>query len=119
MPLQRRKHLRLPLECTTYIEVPTSRVSQDRPQRTIACRSHDVSRGGLQITLAEELAVGAIMNIGIGLPGAAAPLHVAGEVRWCLQNNDPQHPWMAGFQLLNAEHTDYARWLAWIAEMEN
>jgi hypothetical protein len=116
---QRRKHLRLPLESTTVLEFPSPRQVQGASERLINCKTLDVSRGGLQIVLAEELMVGAIIPIRIDLPGADGTLHVAGEVRWCLKNKDAQHPWMAGFQLLNADNTDIEQWTALIALMES
>jgi hypothetical protein len=120
MPVQRRKHLRLPLESTTFIEMPSPRLSQRTTERMITCKTLDVSRGGLQVILAEELMVGAILQINIEMPGAAeGELHIAGEVRWCLQNKDAQYPWIAGFQLLNAENTDVDQWIALITLMEN
>jgi Tfp pilus assembly protein PilZ len=79
----------------------------------------NVSRGGLQVTLAEELTVGSILQIGVDLPGAATTLYLAGEVRWCLPSKDAQYPWMAGFQVLNVENSDIARWAELIASMES
>jgi len=117
MPAQ-RKHLRLPLESTTFIELPAPRPLQGALERTIACKTLDVSRGGLQAMLAEELVVGAIMQIGVALPGSDRTLQVAGEVRWCLNSKDAQYPWIAGFQLLKADNTDIEHWTALITAME-
>ena len=36
----------------------------------ITCKTMNVSRGGLQVILEEELTVGAILQIGVDLPGA-------------------------------------------------
>ena len=85
----------------------------------ITCKSLNVSRGGVQVILSEELTVGAILQIGIDLPGAGETLYLAGEVRWCLPSGDAQHPWMAGFQILNADDSDIERWVELIVAMES
>jgi Tfp pilus assembly protein PilZ len=119
MSEQRRKHLRLPLESTTFIELQSPRMDQASSRRTITCKTMNVSRGGLQIVLEEELTVGAILRIGVDLTGANDTLYLAGEVRWCLPSKDAQDPWMAGFQVLNADNSDIERWVALIGAMES
>jgi Tfp pilus assembly protein PilZ len=119
MPEQRRKHLRLPIESTSFIELLLPRLGQAESGRMITCKTMNVSRGGLQVILAEEITVGAILQIGVDLPGADGTLYLAGEVRWCLPSNDQQNPWMAGFQILNADDSDIERWVALIAAMES
>ena len=118
MPEQRRKHLRLPVESATFIELVSPRVGHSESGRLVTCKSLNVSRGGLQVSLGEELTVGAILHIGVDLPGSQDTLYLAGEVRWCLKNNNEQHPWIAGFQILNADDSDIDRWVALIMEME-
>ena len=119
MPEQRRKHLRLPIESTIFIELLSPRLGQDESGHTITCKSLNVSRGGLQVILEQEITVGAILQVGVDLPGAEDTLYLAGEVRWCLTRRDAQHSWLAGFQILNAENTDIERWLALITAMES
>ncbi len=119
MPEQRRKHLRLPIESTTFIELLSPRLGHSESGRMVTCKTMNVSRGGLQVILAEEITVGTILQIGVDLPGAEGTLYLAGEVRWCLPGNDEQNPWMAGFQILNADDSDIDRWVALIMSMES
>ncbi len=119
MSEQRRKHLRLPIESTTFIELLSPRLGHSGSGRMVTCRTVNVSRGGLQVTLDEELTVGSILQIGVDLPGADGTLYLAGEVRWCLPSNEEQNPWMAGFQILKADASDIERWEALIASMES
>ena len=119
MPEQRRQHLRLPIASTTFIELLSPRLGQSESGKMITCSTMDVSRGGLQVLLAEELTVGAILHIGVDLPNAEDTLYLAGEVRWCLPSNDALQPWMAGFQILNANNSDIDRWVAIISALEN
>ena len=55
MPEQRRKHLRLPIESTTFIELLSPRLGQTDSGWMVTCKSMNVSRGGLQVILEEEL----------------------------------------------------------------
>ncbi|MCB1704785.1 MAG: PilZ domain-containing protein [Halioglobus sp.] len=118
MPEQ-RKYLRLPLECTTFIELLSPRLGQSESGKMVRCSTINVSRGGLQVILAEPLTVGAILQIGVDLPNWADTLYLAAEVRYCQPSNNAQQPWIAGFQILNANDSDVERWVALITVMEN
>jgi len=118
MTEQKRKHLRLPVESTVFIELMSPRGGDPEPGRLVTCKSLNVSRGGLQVSLGEQLIVGAILQIGIDLQESADTLYLAGEVRWCLVNKNEHHPWIAGFQILNANDSDIGRWAEYIVEME-
>ena len=106
MAEQRRKHLRLPVESTTFIELMSPRAGDPEPGRLVTCKSLNVSRGGVQVSLGEQLTIGAILQIAIDLPESGDTLYLAGEVRWCLSNKNEHHPWIAGFQILNANNSD-------------
>ena len=118
MSEQRRKHHRLPVESTTFIELLSSRAADPEPVRLITCKSFNVSRRGFQVRLGEPLTVGVILQIGIDLPSLADTLYLAGEVRWCVIDKDDHLPWIAGFQILNANGSDIDRWVALIVDME-
>lgn len=118
MPEQ-RKHLRLPIECTTFIELLSPRLGQSESGKMITCKTVNVSRTGLQVGLTEYLTVGAILQIGVDLPNVAETLYLAGEVRWCLPRTDDQNPWLAGFLILNAQDSDIEQWVARITDLEN
>lgn len=119
MPEQRRKHLRLDIESTTFIELLSPRLGEAESGRMIKCQSLNVSRGGMQVILAEEIAVGDILQIGVDLPGAEDTLYLAAEVRWCLPSKNEQNPWIAGLQILDADGSDIERWVALIVAMES
>ncbi len=119
MPEQRRKHLRLPSESMTFIELESPAIGQTETGKLVTCKSLNVSREGLQVVLEEEITVGAFLQIGVDLPGAEDALYLVGEVRWCLPGKDEQDTWMAGFQLLNADKSDIVRWVEFIAAMED
>lgn len=118
MAEQRRQHLRLPVESTTFIELMSPRAGDPEPGRLVTCKSLNVSRRGLQVSLGEKITVGAILQIGIDLHDATETLYLAGEVRWCLANRNKHHPWIVGFQILNATDSDIDRWVEYIVAME-
>ena len=119
MTEQKWKDLRLPIESTICIELMTSRPGQDKSASMIMCKSLNVSRGGLQVMLEEELTVGNILQVSVELPGEKDKLYLAAAVRWCLPSKNEQNPWMAGFQILNASDSDIERWVTLIVAMES
>ena len=118
MPEQ-RKHFRLPSESVTFIELVSPRRGETDSGKLVRCKSMNVSRGGLQVLLEEKLIVGAILQIGIDLPNARNTLYLAGEVRWCLPNEDEPETWKASFQILNAEHSDIEQWEKLVSQLES
>jgi hypothetical protein len=120
MSEEKRKHLRLPIESTIFIELVSPDLEGEDPGEIAECRTLDVSRGGLRVSLARELQVGAILQIGVDLPEAKETLYLAGEVRWCreLPGEETQR-WSVGFQLLNAGNSDIASWVGLLGELDS
>ena len=117
----KRKHLRLPLTSHSFLELQSPGLGDASHGVVLACNTRNVSRGGLLLSLEQEVTVGAILQIGVDLPAASDTLYLVGEVRWCTaaSNADEQAPgWYAGFQILNARDTDIARWVELIGAME-
>lgn len=77
----------------------------------------DVSANGLQLSMDCELALGAVLSLGIEqtTPAGRAVFNLIGEVRWC----EPQEAggFAVGFQLLEAQDTDLARWKLAVVDM--
>lgn len=115
----KRKFLRLPVESRIFIELESPLVGRAGTGRLAACKTLNISRGGLQVSLAEPVPVGAILQICVELPDSGRPLYLAGEVRWCRPGEaQPEREYTAGFQLLNAGNSDIDRWVELIAGME-
>lgn len=113
-----RKHLRLPVEGTVFIGLVSPGIGKVDSGKVAICKTLDISRGGLQVSLEHELVVGAILQIGVELPESQETLYLAGEVRWCLQNGEEENRWSAGFALLNAVDSDIDAWIALLSGME-
>ena len=118
-PDDKRRHLRLPIQSTVFIELVSPGVGNASAGRVVTCKTLDVSRGGLRVSLAQELIVGAILQIGGDLPDNRETLYLAGEVRWCEQAEGSEALWFAGFQLLNADTSDIDSWIALLAGMDS
>jgi len=119
MPQDQRRHLRLAVESTVFIELVSPGVGKADSGKVAICKTLDVSRGGLRVSLEHQLVVGAILQIGVELPDYQETLYLAGEVRWCLANSEPDTGWSAGFAILNAGDSDVDRWIALLAGMES
>ena len=114
-----RDYLRLPLQSRVFIELIAPEVGGGEPGNVIMCSSFNMSRAGLRVGLVHELLVGSILQIGVELPDLQDTLYLAGEVRWCLANHEPEAGWSAGFAILNAGDSDIDRWVALLADMES
>lgn len=109
------------MDSTTFVELESPGIGDSSRGKVLACKTLNVSRGGLLVTLEREVPVGAILQIGVDLPQAGYTLYLAGEVRWCTpaENADVEESgWYAGFQILNAKETDIGRLVELICSME-
>jgi hypothetical protein len=117
MSEEKRRHLRLPIESRIFIELVSPDLEGEDPGEIAECKTLDVSRGGLRVSLDKELTVGAILQIGVDLPEAEETLYLAGEVRWCRELTGEQRGWSVGFQLRNAGDSDIASWIGLLSEL--
>jgi len=99
-----REHIRVHLNCRVFIELAAAVGGE--PADIAQCKTLDVSFGGLKVSLGRELTAGALLQIGVELPGLEDTLYLTGEVKWCRPNNDPETGWAAGFELLNSGDID-------------
>ncbi|WP_144391895.1 PilZ domain-containing protein [Pleionea sediminis] len=73
----------------------------------IACRSLDISKSGLRVTMEEALPVGFITELCVENSNGKLMLLFA-EVRWCRKEEDA---YQCGFELLDAETSDLGHWI--------
>jgi len=116
---QQRRHMRLPVASNVFVELAALEPGGAGSGGVAMCKTLDVSRGGLRLSLEHELATGAILRIGVELPDLQDTLYLTGEVRWCLANLAPDTGWSAGFAILNTGASDIDRWVALLDELEN
>jgi hypothetical protein len=118
MPEDKRQHLRLPVASKIFIELVSTPAGSAESGTVAMCNTLDISRGGLSVSLDQELTAGAILQIGVQLPDAHDPLYLAGEVRWCRAAQEPEQGWSAGFKLMNAGGSDIDHWIALLSNMD-
>jgi len=121
MPDEKRQQARFPVENTVFIELVAPEFGSNESGVIAMCKSVEVSRDGLRVTLEQELAVGAILQIGLELPADADTLYLVGEVTWSepIPGTGAEPAWAAGFALFNADESDIENWVSLIATMES
>lgn len=114
----RRRFLRLPVESRVFIELESPPPGSLGPGKVARCDTLEVSKGGLRVRLTEPVTVGAILQIGVELPGKDEPFYLVGQVRWRRQDPEQSGAWVAGFEILNAAGSDIAHWEAALQVMD-
>jgi Tfp pilus assembly protein PilZ len=115
---EKREHLRLPVSTRIFIELVSPSMCNNDSGKIASCKTLDVSRGGLQVSLEHELTVGAILQIGVQMPETEEALYLAGEVEWCKPGTNSQKGWCAGFKIMNANNSDIERWQSLLTDMD-
>jgi len=120
MPDEKRQQPRYPVENTVFIELVAPEFGSNESGVIVRCKSVEISRDGLRVTLEQELAVGAILQIGLELPADAGTFYLVGEVTWSepIPGTGTEPAWGAGFALFNADDSDIENWVALVETME-
>lgn len=118
----KRRFFRLPVESRVFIEIEAPSPGSSGPGKVAHCETLEVSLGGLQARIRDAVSVGAILQIGVELPGKNEPFYLVAQVRWCRQDEnkdqDNTAPWTAGFEILNALGSDIEQWEAALQVMD-
>lgn len=114
----KRKFFRLPVASRVFVEIESPPPGSLGPGKVARCDTLDVSHSGLRVRLRESVSVGAILQIGVELPGENEPFYLVGQVRWRMQDKEQRGSWVAGFEILNALGSDVEHWEAALLEMD-
>ena len=107
-----RHQPRLPVHSRVFIELEAPAAGSSEDAHITVCRTLDVSSHGLRVAMEHALTVEAYLQIGVEPPeGDGETFFLAAQVRWCRPSGDPELPWLAGFELLPADHSDLAQWV--------
>jgi len=98
----KRRYCRLPLASTVFIEIESPPPGALGPGKVVRCHTLEVSRRGLRVQLDQRVTVGAILQVGVDIPGQADPFYLVGQVRWRMREKDRPDSWIAGFEILEA-----------------
>jgi hypothetical protein len=113
-----RRFFRLPVASRVFIEIESPPPGSIGPGKVARCDTLDVSHSGLRVRLDESVTVGAILQIGVELPGENEPFYLVGQVRWRMRDKEHPGSWIAGFEVLNALGSDIDHWEAALMEMD-
>ena len=116
MSVDKRRHERLSFQGAIFIELVAPGMIGHGGE-VIMCKTIDISRSGLRVGVNRQLTVGAILQIGVDLSDKEDTLYLAGEVKWCLRDEDLENSWSVGFELMNANDTDIDAWRAALTEL--
>lgn len=114
----KRHYLRLPVESRVFIELESPPPGSIGPGKVARCETLEVSLAGLRARLTETVTVGAILQIGVELPGKDEPFYLVGQVRWRMRDRDVGGAWIAGLEILNAYGSDIEQWQAALQVMD-
>ena len=115
---EHRRFFRLPVESRVFIELESPAPGSLGPGRVARCETLDVSQSGLRVRIGETVTVGAILQIGVELPGKDEPFYLVGQVRWRMRDKDVPGAWVAGYEILNALGSDVEQWNAALQVMD-
>ena len=115
---EHRRFFRLPIESRVFIELESPAPGSLGPGRVARCETLDVSQSGLRVRIGESVTVGAILQIGVELPGKDEPFYLVGQVRWRMRDKDVPGAWIAGYEILNALGSDVDQWNAALQVMD-
>jgi hypothetical protein len=114
----KRRYLRLPVESRVFIEIESPPPGSLGPGKVARCDTLEVSRAGLRARLQEAISVGAILQIGVELPGEDEPFYLVGQARWRMRDKDVPGAWIVGFEILNSHGSDIEKWEAALEVMD-
>ena len=118
MSHSKRRFFRLPLESRVFIELEAPPPGRRGPVKVARCDTEEVSLAGLRVRVIEAVTVGAILQVGVELPGKAEPFYLVGQVRWQRRDTEVDDAWVVGLEILNAHGSDIEQWQAALEVMD-
>ena len=108
MNVDKRKHSRRPREEKIFVEILSASDSESSDNVLLECTTSDISEKGLRIQSQYPLILDSILELLISFETGGFKFLLTGEVKWMEEMADGQ--FAAGFQLIDAEHSDYLVW---------
>ncbi len=115
METDSRKQVRHPREETIFIEILAASKEFAEDNIMLECTTQDISKDGLKIKAEYPFIVGAILELLISFESGGYKFLLTGQVKWNRVNADGES--IAGFELIEAEHSDYLVWRNMFLEM--
>lgn len=121
VPEQMRRNTGFPVENTVYIELVSPEFGSNESASIVKCKTRNIARDRLQLSLDQALPVGIVLQLGLELPAKAGTLYLVGEIRRShpIPVTTAEPGWSADLVLLNADDSDIDDWVALISTMQS
>ncbi len=112
----KRKQIRHDKEELIYIEVLAASSHSQQDNIMLECTTKDISKEGLKIHAKYPFIIDSILELLISFESGGYKFLLTGQVKWVetLEDNNC----FAGFEVIEAEHSDFAVWRNMFDEME-
>ena len=108
MSNDKRKQTRHDREESIFIEVLAASGQSENDNLILECTTKDISKDGLKIYAKYPFIVDSILELLISFESGGCKFLLTGEVKWFEQLSDDEY--LAGFELIEAEHSDFVVW---------
>lgn len=113
----KRIHKRHTRKENAYLEITLDEGEFGFVQKIISCETVDLSEMGLKMYMSEAVQQGLITDLMVELTDNNERYLLTAEVKWVTETADDGW-FFAGFELFDAENTDYEKWCAMIRNRE-
>ncbi|TQV84479.1 PilZ domain-containing protein [Aliikangiella coralliicola] len=108
MSIEQRKHHRQTREEKIFIEVLSASDNGADDNVMLECTTRDISESGLKIQSQYPFIISSILELLINFESGGYKFLLTGEVKWF--EEVPGGEYLAGFELIDAEHSDFLVW---------
>ena len=106
---EKRRHERIAIAKSIYLEVVPRGVVRNRQAAVMKCEAVDVSVKGLRLLVPSEITPGSILNIAVPEEGWIENLELVGEARW-VQKADTREGYWLGLELRDTHRENMEKW---------
>jgi hypothetical protein len=108
MSVDNRKHDRQQREEKIFIELLSASDDEANDNVLIECTTRDISPTGLKVHSNSPFIKNSVLELLINFESGGYKFLLTAEVMWSEDNGDDE--FLAGFELLDAEHSDFIVW---------
>lgn len=105
----RRRHHRRLDQYKVFVQVILCEREAELNHQTFLCRTQDISRSGLNISLEQSLPVGTLIDLWLDNPVLGKKCFLSGEIQWTQPFNEQTH-YQHGVKLHQPLFSDTEQW---------
>ncbi len=113
----KRRQIRYAKEEVIFVEVLAASDRSKSDSVMLECTTRDISRDGLKIKAKYQFSVDAILELLILFESGGYQFLLTASVKWLEKISDTEY--LAGFEIIEAEHSDFVIWRNMFAEIES